>query len=201
MRMLRLWALLAALAPSIAAAAPSALPADSLYRVDVSMTDARSQRFALGDRRGHPQVVSMFYTSCAFTCPMLIEGAKAVRAALTADERARLRMTLVTVDPSRDTPAVLARTARERDLDPATWTLAAPAPHDVPRVAGLLGIRYRALANGDFNHTTALVLLDADGRIAARTERVGGKPDAAFVAAARRAPADAEPTRHAAAAR
>jgi protein SCO1/2 len=71
----------------------------------------------------------------------------------------------------------------------------------VRAVAGLLGIRYRELADGDFNHTTALVLLDADGRIVARTERVGGKPDPAFVAAVRRALAASEPARHAATAR
>jgi protein SCO1 len=187
--------------PALAVAATVDLPPDSLFRVVAPMTDARSQRFALGDRRGRPQVVSMFYTSCAYTCPMLIDGAKAVRAGLSAEERARLAMTLVTIDPARDTPAVLARTARERDLDPATWTLAAPSPRDVRTVAGLLGIRYRELANGDFNHTTALVLLDADGRIVARTERVGGKPDPAFVAAVRRALAALDPARHASTAR
>ena len=48
-------------------------------------------------------------------------------------------------------------------------------------VAGLLGIRYRALADGEFNHTSALVLLDAEGRILARTEQMGSKPDPEFV--------------------
>jgi protein SCO1/2 len=51
---------------------------------------------------------------------------------------------------------------------------------------GLLGVRYRALADGDFNHTTVLLLLDADGRVVARTEQVGGRPDPAFLAAVRR---------------
>ena len=170
----------------VPAMAVAATPADSIYRVDPPMTDARSQRFALEDRRGRPQIVSMFYTSCAFTCPMLIDAIKGVREELDAGERARLAITLVSLDPARDTPAKLARTVRERDLDPHAWTLAAPSPRDVRLLAGLLGIRYRALAGGDFNHTTALILLDAEGRIVARTERVGGKPDPAFVAAVRR---------------
>ena len=46
-------------------------------------------------------------------------------------------------------------------------------------------IRYRTLADGDFNHTSALVLLDADGRVVARTERIGFAPDPAFLAAMR----------------
>jgi protein SCO1/2 len=198
MNRLRRFLLLAALLPAIAIAGP---PPDSLYSLKVPLTDAQSRRFALSERRGQPQIVSMFYTSCTVTCPMLIDGAKAIRAQLTPEERSRLPVTLITLDPARDTPAVLARTARERELDPAAWTLAAPSPGDVRMLAGLLGIRYRALANGDFNHTTALVLLDADGRIVARTERVGGKPDQAFVAAARRVLAAADPAHHASAAR
>ena len=35
------------------------------------------------------------------------------------------------------------------------------------------------------NHTSALVLLDAEGRIVARTDRVGTRPDPRFLAAAR----------------
>lgn len=47
----------------------------------------------------------------------------------------------------------------------------------------------RALADGEFNHTSALILLDADGRILARTELVGTRPDPEFLAAVRRAAA------------
>ena len=197
MKALRRFVLLALLLPAIAVAAPPPLPADSLYRVDARMTDAQGRPFTLGARRGQPQVVSMFYASCAYTCPMLVDAAQAMRAQLTGPERERLAMTLITIDPARDTPAALARKARERDLDPATWTLAVPAPPDVRVLAALLGIRYRALADGDFNHTNALVLLDADGRLVARTERLGPAPDPAFVAAVRRALADADPSRHA----
>ena len=54
-------------------------------------------------------------------------------------------------------------------------------------VAGVLGIRYRQLADGEFNHTSELVLLDADGRVLARTDKVGSRPDPEFLAAVRRA--------------
>ena len=37
------------------------------------------------------------------------------------------------------------------------------------------------------DRTTALVLVDANGRILARTETLGSKPDPAFVAAVRKA--------------
>ena len=49
------------------------------------------------------------------------------------------------------------------------------------KLAAMLGIQYRALPKGDFNHTTSLILLDAEGRIAGRSgELSGADPD--FVA-------------------
>jgi len=176
----------AALAPVAAAPALLPLPRDSVYQSNAQFTDAQSRRFAWSTMRGHAQLVSMFYTSCKFVCPMIVDSGKAIEQSLSVGERARLGVTLISLDPKRDTPEVLARMRLQRDLDSARWTLARPDPQDVRAIAGLLGIRYRALADGEFNHTTVLVLLDADGRVIARTEHVGGLPDPAFLAAVRR---------------
>jgi protein SCO1/2 len=89
------------------------------------------------------------------------------------------------MDPVRDTPAALTQVVKRRQLDTSRWTLASPRPEDVRSVAGVLGVRYRQLADGEFNHTSALVLLDADGRVVARTEKIGSVPDPDFLAAVR----------------
>lgn len=91
------------------------------------------------------------------------------------------------MDPKRDTPATLMAVAKARKLDLSTWTLASPGADEVRSIAGVLGIRYRALEDGEFNHTSALVLLDAEGRVLARTEQVGAVADPEFIAAVRRA--------------
>ena len=163
-----------------------ALPRDSVYQSTAQFTDAQSRQFAWSAKRGQVQLVSMFYTSCKFVCPLIVESGKAIEQSLSAEERARLGVTLISLDPEHDTPDVLARMRRERSVDPARWTLARPDPRDVRAIAGLLGIRYRALADGEFNHTSVLVLLDAEGRVVARTERIGGLPDPEFLAVVRR---------------
>jgi protein SCO1/2 len=56
---------------------------------------------------------------------------------------------------------------------------------NVRKLAAVLGIQYRARANRDINHSTALVLLDADGRIIARSDKLG-ELDPDFVAAVRK---------------
>ena len=87
----------------------------------------------------------------------------------------------------RDTPKALSAVVAKRKLDTHRWTLASPRKDDVRQVAGVLGVRYRELADGEFNHTSALVLLDAEGRVLARTETMGSKPDPEFVAQVKRA--------------
>ncbi|WP_196778608.1 SCO family protein [Cognatilysobacter tabacisoli] len=180
---------LALLAPSTAPAAPpaTALPGDSVYQLPLPLTDQDGRRADWRARRGRPQLVSMFYTSCQYICPLIVESGKAVDRQLTPAQRQRLGVVLISMDPKRDDAAALKKVALERKVDTRRWTLAAPPAGDVRAVAGVLGIRYRQLADGEFNHTSALVLLDADGRVLARTERMGSQPDPEFVAAVRKA--------------
>src|SRR3546814_4845628 len=79
------------------------------------------------------------------------------------------------MDPARDDPEALMSVASKRKLDGARWSLARPAPDNVRGVAGVLGVRYRQLADGEFNHTSALVLLHREGRIVTRTEQSGSQ--------------------------
>ncbi|HEX5124816.1 MAG TPA: SCO family protein, partial [Rhodanobacteraceae bacterium] len=66
-------------------------------------------------------------------------------------------------------------------LDTSRWTLARTEAPNVRKLASVLGIQYRELADREFNHSSALVLLDGEGRIVARTNTVG-EIDPAFVA-------------------
>ncbi len=156
------------------------LPTDSIYQLKAQMTDQAGKSFVIAERRGHPVLVGMFYTSCQFVCPMLVDALRDTEAKLTLQERANLSVLLVTIDPARDTVAVLKRTAQERALDPAHWTMARTDAKTTRKLAAVLGVQYRALPNGDFNHTTDLILLDSDGRIAGRTAQLGSA-DPAFV--------------------
>jgi protein SCO1 len=176
------------LAANIAfAAGPAPLPRDSVYQLPLQLTDQSGRISDWRTRRGKPQLVSMFYTSCQYICPLIVDSGKAVEKNLTPAQQQKLGILLVSMDPRRDTPAALQAIVDKRHLDTARWTLASPPVGDVRAAAGVLGIRYRQLANGEFNHTSALVLLDADGRILARTEQVGSRPDPEFIAAVRAA--------------
>jgi protein SCO1/2 len=67
---------------------------------------------------------------------------------------------------------VLKETAAKRNCD-SQWTLARSDETTVRKVAAVLGVQYRKLADGEFNHSTQLALLDRDGRIAAKSGKLG----------------------------
>jgi protein SCO1/2 len=179
--------LLASTGATAAATRPAPLPGDSIYQLPMALTDQHGKRWDWGSKRGQPQVVAMFYTSCQFTCPLIVDSGKAIEHALAPAERQRLGLLLISMDPKRDTPVALMRVAKKRGLDGAHWSLASPDASSVRAAAGGLGVRYRQLANGDFNHTSGLLLLDRVGRIVARTEHVGSVADPEFVKAVRNA--------------
>lgn len=163
------------------------LPRDSVYQLDARLVDQAGQRRAFRSLRGRPRVVTMFYTSCQYVCPLIVDRVRAIEKALSPLERARVGLVLITMDPKRDSPEALKRVMAERKLDVSNWTLLRPDPADLRALAGVLGVRYRELPDGEFNHTTALVLLDDEGRVVARADQVSGARDAEFVAAVRSA--------------
>ena len=174
--------MLLALLPAFAA---NPLPRDSVYQLDAALTDQAGRRLTLASKRGTAQVVVMFYTSCSYICPTIIDTVLDLDRKLTPAERAHLGVLLISLDPQRDDPAALKATADKRGLDPKRWTLAQPQAADVRAIAGVLGVRYRVLADGEFNHTGALVLLDADGRVVARSSKTSGLVEPQFLARVR----------------
>ena len=166
------------------AAAPAGLPGDSIYQLPAALVDQDGKPFELASLRGTPVLVSMYYSSCQMVCPMIFETIHMILRALPAAELDVMRVLMVTFDPERDTVPVLKKTAQDRNCD-AHWTLARSDATTARKIAATLGIQYRRLADGEFNHSTVILLLDREGRIAARTGKLGAA-DPAFVKSVRR---------------
>lgn len=164
-----------------ARAAPTPLPRDSIYQLAAPLTDQSGRALMLADKRGRAQVVVMFYTSCKFICPTIIDTVLDLDRRLTPAERARMGVLMISLDPVRDDVSALKSTADKRQLDLARWTLAQPRAADLRAIAGVLGVRFRPLDDGEINHTGVLVLLDAEGRVVARSSQTSGAVDADFL--------------------
>lgn len=165
--------------------AATPLPRDSIYQLDISLTDQSGQTATLAQRRGQVQVISMFYSSCTMVCPMIVDTLRLTQKAVDESDRDRLDLLLISFDPARDSVPVLQQYAERRKLDAPRWTLARAEPAPTRQLAALLGVQYRPLPDGDFNHSSELLLLDEEGRIVARTAIIG-RLDPEFVQAVKK---------------
>lgn len=154
-----------------------ALSGNSVYQVNISLADQDSKLFKLSERKGKPMLISMFYSSCKFVCPMLIDTMQLTEAALNEKERAALNVTLVSFDPTHDDVKALKTVSTNRNLDLNRWSVDRTEDASARKLAAALGIQYRLLPDGEFNHTTIILLLDSEGRIVARTRKMGSIDD------------------------
>ncbi len=171
--------------PAISTAVTADLPRSSVYQLDVRLTDQDGQTTLWRDAAsptGGPRIVAMFYSRCDYVCPMLFEAIKNIETSLPEQARQNLQVGLITLDPARDDIAALRKTAIQRAGNPARWRLYRTEAADVRKLAGILGVQYRQLSNGEFNHSTLMVLLNNQGVELARTEQIA-KIDPAFLKA------------------
>ena len=158
------------------------LPPNSVYQLQVSVEDQFGDVSGLDRYRGNPVLVTMFYATCPHGCPMLISTIQLTESKLSAEERADLRVLTISIDPERDTPEKLLETLERHSVDRDRWSMVRSDPDDLRTIAGVFGVRYKQLPDGEFNHTTRIVLLDRDGVQVASTEQLG-RDDATFLEA------------------
>ena len=101
-------ALAAALLSTAGAAAPKPEALPTIGRAPAFTLVAQDERrLSLADLRGKAVVITFIYTTCADTCPLLTAKMAALQGRLGADFAPRVFFVSITVDPERDTPAVL----------------------------------------------------------------------------------------------
>ena len=168
------------------AAAPAAKDAaafskESIYQIDARFTDDSGRKFTLGELRGRPVVLDMFFASCGYACPLLVTDMQAIRAKLPAGIRERVAFVLVSFDVARDTPAALAQYRAQRSLD-GQWTLLHGGDGDVRELAALLGVKYQQEADGAFSHSNIITILNSQGEIVHQRMGLKGGLDEAAAA-------------------
>jgi len=135
----------------------------SVYDLNSKWQDQAGTARTLSSLRGRPQVLALIYTTCTAICPMTVSAMQEVE----SKAGPAAGFVLVSMDPERDSPARLAEYAKQRKLSPR-WTLLSGGPSAVRELAAVLGVKYRSVSPTEIVHTSALTILDANGRRAAQ---------------------------------
>ena len=86
---------------------------------NAALTDENARPVRLGANRGYVTVYDFIFTNCAGTCPMMTATMRRLTSKI--DKEAKVRFVSISVDPQRDTPAVLRDYASKVRNDPR-WT-------------------------------------------------------------------------------
>ena len=120
--------------------------------------------------RGRTVALTFIYTTCPMPdfCPLMDRNFATVQVALKrSPELSHVRLASVTIDPVRDTPAILKDHAAKLKADPALWSFLTGDEANLSHFAaqfGLAIVRNDKDAN-DISHTLRTVVIDADGKI------------------------------------
>lgn len=129
---------------------------------DFSLTDQRGTPFALSDLHDKVWVADFIFTSCATICPPMTIQMASLQDELAVED---LHFVSFSVDPERDTPAVLLRYADHYGADDRRWSFLTGQKEAIYRLAQE-GFNLAAGHRGsEILHSTRFVLVDGEGQI------------------------------------
>ncbi len=132
---------------------------------DTKLVDETGRNVSLGAMKGNVTVYNFIFTSCTGTCPIMTNNMRALTGKIEQD--APVRFVSISVDPARDTPAVLSAYAK-RVRNDARWTFLTGNRDDIVN----LGVKGFKLATGDpmpggepLLHSSTFAVADKQGVI------------------------------------
>jgi protein SCO1/2 len=131
------------------------------------LTDQNGRTVSDQDLKGHPFLVFFGFTHCPDVCPTTLFEVSEILRSLGPDANG-MRALFITVDPERDTPAVIKDYLA--NFDPHLWGLTGD-PSAVAAVAKAYRVYYKKVpldAGGyTMDHTAIVYLMDKNGRFVA----------------------------------
>lgn len=141
--------------------APNALPPGRDDFPDVVLLNQHSQPVRFYDdlvRGDHTVVINFMYAQCADICPMTTANLARVQALLGDRLGREVRLASISIDPVRDSPAILKAYAEHFDARPG-WQFLTGRPNDINLIRRQLGVYERdpAKDRDKSQHTGMLV--------------------------------------------
>jgi protein SCO1/2 len=142
---------------------------------DANLVDETGRAVTLASLDGHVTIYNFIFTSCTGICPIMTNNMRALTAKI--DKTAPVRFVSISVDPTRDTPQVLAAYAKKNRNDPR-WTFLTGNRDDIVRLS-VQGFKLSAgdpMPGGDpLLHSSKFAVADTTGMIRGYYDSADGK--------------------------
>lgn len=132
---------------------------------DLAFVNTTGQPVQLADYRGRPLLLSLIYTACTNTCPLVVQNLyEAVEVAQETFGRDGFAVVTIGFDAANDTPQRLRSFARQQGVDLPNWDFLAGDRQTIDRLVEAVGFTIVPSAGG-FTHVAQVSVVDANGRI------------------------------------
>jgi protein SCO1/2 len=142
---------------------------------EFTLTSQDGAPVSLTDFRGKVVAVTFIYTLCTETCPVLTPMMSFVQDRLGPDFGSKIAFVSITVDPERDTPAVLKEYALAFGADLHGWSFLTGAPEVIRQVTRRYGVFMARASEGAIDHSFLTSVVDPRGIL--RVQYLGARFD------------------------
>lgn len=141
------------------------LPDESIYNLNILLTDQHNNKIFFEELSNNIQIFSMIYTNCKTICPIIISNMKTIEKLLPAKLNSKIKFSLISLDPDRDDINSINNFFVEKKLN-NNWSLYRCDKNDVLKIALTTGIKFKKdYETNDYIHSNLIVLIDKKGII------------------------------------
>ncbi|MFN3196325.1 MAG: SCO family protein [Chlorobiota bacterium] len=146
-------------------------PSDiSLFNLESNWENQDAETIQLSFLNGKPTIMTMIYTHCDYSCPVIVKEMKDLYSKIPQDYTSDVNFLFVSIDPIHDKPDTLKRFMKEEELNPEHWTMLSGTESNIRELAAVLGFKYKKSSLMDYAHSNLITLLNEKGEIVEQLE-------------------------------
>lgn len=153
----------------VSSSSASEIKSDATSPVEFNLVDENGAAFTGENLKGKVSIVNFVFRNCKTVCPLVMSKTRSVASDLT-DHYQQLRLISITVDPTNDTLEVLASWKKDVAIKDLEWTF---LTGDKAEVFSTIQQDFKQAVMDNaadmdmpIAHSSYLVLVDADGKVA-----------------------------------
>jgi protein SCO1/2 len=149
----------------------------SIYNLPSKWTNQDGKSLEMKDMKGKVLVMVMIYTSCKSACPRLVADMRNIESRIPENIKKNIKLVLVSIDPTVDTPQRLKAFSIENKMDGDQWVFLRSTEENTREFAAVLAVNYKKISPMDFSHSNIISVFNGEGELAYQQEGLGVNSD------------------------
>jgi protein SCO1/2 len=139
--------------------------ARSFYQTEGDWKTDEDKTVKLKDFAGEHALVTLIFTKCQGTCPMIMQSLKKVDKLIKEKSKMKFNVLAISLDPGTDTPQTLNEYRKKNNFSQPDWHFIVSSKENTRKAAGAVRMGYgeRSAATEQIMHTNKIVLIDPKG--------------------------------------